>query len=212
MPHALQASTAEAANGDAKHQQHRKQPQQHSAMVQLAAPGLARLTADSDGLVVHHCLANRRDLHAEYPPGVAPAAGDAAPSSQGDALGSRHGLQHGQSTAAAAGDRGADVCGKPQPAMRAAAGSGSLGGQMTAEASEAAADDSSCLGRLRFPWECGPLLEALLHAPAALSGSLGPATQLAMCVETLPAPELGCCVTTEDVISALMREGVLVPA
>jgi len=42
-----------------------------SAFVRLVQPGIARLVIDTEGpepiAEVHHCMANRRDLHAKKP-------------------------------------------------------------------------------------------------------------------------------------------------
>ena len=174
--------------------------------MRLAAPGLARLTADADGLAVHHCLANRRDLHAEYPPGTAAAAGDAAASSQVAAANSQDVLQRDSLQAAAAGSQVAEPDPAEQPMSRADKDDDGLAGDVGVL--DAAAGTTR--GCLRFPWECGPLLEALLHAPVSAHAQDEPAAPLAVHIEDLPTPEAGCNSRTQDVLDALLREGVLV--
>ena len=177
--HKSQVKAADALNGRARQQQ--QQQQQHITApveaVRMVAPGVARLTADADGLVVHHCLANRRDLHAEYPPGAAPAPTDAAPGSQGNAAGRSEG----------------------DPPR-----------QLSAAEDDNAAASGIVPGLLRFPWESGPLLEALLHNHTGSTS--GQEALPPVSVKDLPAPEPGCGVRTEDVIDALVSEGVLVVA
>jgi len=209
--------TEEALDGRACQQkQPRKQQRLHTSSVQavrMAAPGIARLTADEDGLLVHHCLANRRDLHAEYPPGAAPAAGDAALGFQGDTTGSSVGKSPGQRSAVKEVDQATERS-EQQHAGLLMASNGDHAGELTAAEDEEAAAAATMPGLLRFPWECGPLLEALLHNATGLqeTSSLGRDALPPISIEHLPAPEPGCGVSTQDVVDALFSEGVLVAA
>ena len=212
----VQMKTEEAPDGRAREQRQPKQqrqPTSSAGAVRMAAPGIARLTADEDGLVVHHCLANRRDLHAEYPPGAAPTAGDAALGSQGDAVGSSEGNQPGQRSAVKGVDQVTERS-EQQNAERLMATSRDHAGELvTPDAGDATAT-GAIPGLLRFPWECGPLLEALLHNATGLqeTSNLGRDAPPPITIANLPVPEPGCGISTQDVIDALISEGVLVAA
>ncbi len=215
--HILQMKTAETFEGRARElEQPEKQRQYMSPAkaVRLAAPGIARLTADEDGLLVHHCLANRRDLHAEYPPGAAPAADDAAPGAEGGPMGSSERDQPGQHSVSVEDiSRGIGLVEQQHADLLMASGGAHADELTTAEDGEAAAA-STMPGLLRFPWECGPLLEALLHEPTSLqeTSGLGRDALPPITIEDLPAPEPDCGVGIRDVIDALISEGVLVAA
>ena len=212
--HDLQLKSAEALKGRARKQKQTKQRQREapSAAVRLAAPGIARLTADEDGLVVHHCLANRRDLHAEYPPGAAPAAGDAAPRSQGDDADSAEGNRTGPLPPSVKDISRAIARLAQQHPDLLVESSRDQASELSAAEDDDAAAAGTVPGLLRFPWECGPTLEALLHAPTGLQDTTSLDALPPISVKSLPAPEPGCGVRTEEVIEALISEGVLVAA
>ena len=180
--HAWQARAVEAANGHVQQRQEHRQAE--PAAVELAAPGLARLTADADGLMVHHCLANRRDLHAEYPPGALPDPSLAKPGHEPS------GQQDAEEIHVARG--GHEQRGEP------AVETGNAGTRQAFDAGP---------GRLRFPWECGPLLEAVL--PGARGAGV---ETTALTVAELPAPAPEGEVRTSDVVAALIAAGVLLVA
>lgn len=102
----------------------------------LAGSCIARLTVDGDCAVVHHCMENRRDLHAEFPPGsgVDPDSEEAA------------GVDDSGGGAVRCGDAGS-------------ADAAEAAGDSEPETSEFRV----CRGRLEFPLECAEVLEAILH-------------------------------------------------
>ena len=179
--------------------------------MRLAAPGLARLTADADGLVVHHCLANRRDLHAEYPPGAAPYPGPTQLHSGACGI-SRGGHDEKAASAGASSEFGRGDSSGQVEAVHAPVG-GSRVHEQDGQAAGGGVSTGSVHGldtgpgQLWFPWECGPLLEALLHGTPDAGAECATLT-----VAELPAPAPEGGVAASDVVHALMDAGVLVAA
>ena len=205
---ALQARAVVATTGHA--QQSKGQAEGEPEAVRLAAPGMARLTANADGLVVHHCLANRRDLHAEYPPGAAPDPDGTESVAQDSAVGGRR----LDSTASFSGATGRSQLVEPSQPLSAqcspmASSVEEQGGEAAVEGKHTSATQHlyTVRGRLQFPWECGPLLEALLHGSAGAG-----AKPAAFIVAELPAPMLERGFATTDVVRALITAGILVAA
>jgi hypothetical protein len=173
---------------------------------------MARLTADVDGLLVHHCLANRRDLHAEYPPGAAPHP-DAMELAAQDGVVSSNKLVRACLGGGALAESQPPEPSEPLDAARAARTRSPVASIAHEQAGKAAGEGNhtgtgqaldASGGRLQFPWECGPLLEALLHGSADAGAVLA--------IGELPAPAPEGRVRTSDVVHALIAAGVLVAA
>ena len=148
----------------------------------LTGSCIARLTVDEDVAVVHHCMENRRDLHAEFPPGSGVDAGN----EQGIAATGAEEL----------GCSGAVPCGD--------AGTADVAGAVNVTEPETSVFRVS-RGTLEFPLECAETLEAILHLSPAEGDNNRVITK-----NSLPPIEDGCEITVMEVLKELCRARILV--